>query len=94
MICVVGLAAFGFRRWRSSTREPSLITRSLMETLEVVEGLDPKVYGVLAIDSITHLWEAARAAYNGKMLPNGGIPILRQPEAELRQRLSAYNPRP
>lgn len=52
-----------------------LITRSLMETLEVVESLDPKVYGVLVIDSITHLWEAARAAYNGKMLPNGGIPI-------------------
>jgi hypothetical protein len=52
-----------------------LITRSLMETLEAVEEIDPKVYGVLVIDSITHLWEAARAAYNGKMLPNGGIPI-------------------
>jgi len=52
-----------------------LITRSLMETLEVVESLDPKIYGVLVIDSITHLWEAARAAYNGKMLPNGGILI-------------------
>lgn len=52
-----------------------LITRSLMETLEVVETLDPKVYGVLVIDSITHLWEAARAAYNGKLLPNGGLPI-------------------
>jgi hypothetical protein len=52
-----------------------LITRSLLETLEVVETLDPKVYGVLVIDSITHLWEAARAAYNGKLLSNGGIPI-------------------
>jgi hypothetical protein len=52
-----------------------LITRSLMETLEAVESLDPKVHGVLVIDSITHLWEAARAAYNGKLLPNGGIPI-------------------
>ena len=51
------------------------ITRSLMDTLAAVEELDPKVYGVLVIDSITHLWEAARAAYNGKMLPNGGIPI-------------------
>jgi hypothetical protein len=30
---------------------------------------------VLVIDSITHLWEAARATYNGKLLPNGGIPI-------------------
>jgi hypothetical protein len=52
-----------------------LITRSLMETLEAVESIDPKVHGVLVIDSITHLWEAARAAYNGKLLPNGGIPI-------------------
>ncbi len=52
-----------------------LITRSLMETLEAVESIDPKTHGVLVIDSITHLWEAARAAYNGKMLPNGGIPI-------------------
>ena len=30
-----------------------LITRSLMETIEAVESLDPKVYGVLIIDSIT-----------------------------------------
>jgi hypothetical protein len=52
-----------------------LITRSLMETVEAVEELDPKVYSVLVIDSITHLWEAARAAYNGKLLPNGGIPL-------------------
>jgi hypothetical protein len=33
------------------------------------------VYGVVVIDSITHLWEAAKAAYNGKMMANGGIPI-------------------
>ncbi len=52
-----------------------LITRSLMETLEAVESIDPKTHGVLVIDSITHLWETARAAYNGKLLPNGGIPI-------------------
>jgi hypothetical protein len=52
-----------------------LITRSLMETLEAIEELNPKIYGVLIIDSITHTWEAARAAYNGKLLPNGGIPI-------------------
>ena len=52
-----------------------LITRSLMETIEAVENLDPKVYGVLIIDSITHLWEAARAAYNGKTLVNGAPPI-------------------
>jgi hypothetical protein len=52
-----------------------LITRSLMEMIEAIEGLDPKVHGVLIIDSVTHAWEAARAAYNGKLLPNGGLPI-------------------
>lgn len=52
-----------------------LITRSLMETLEAVEGLDPKVHSVVVIDSITHLWEAAREAYTGKKMSNGGIPI-------------------
>ena len=52
-----------------------IITRSLMDTLEAVEELDPNVYGVLVIDSITHLWEAARNAYAGKKMANGGIPI-------------------
>jgi hypothetical protein len=59
-------AAFDFDR---------LITRSLMETLEAVESIDPKVYGILVIDSVTHLWEAARNAYTGKLMSTGGIPI-------------------
>jgi hypothetical protein len=52
-----------------------IITRSLMETLEAVEEIDTKVYGALVIDSVTHLWEAARAAYTGKTTSTGGIPI-------------------
>lgn len=52
-----------------------LVTRSLMETVEAVENIDPNEYGVVVIDSITHLWESARAAYNGKMTSTGGIPI-------------------
>lgn len=52
-----------------------LNTRSLMETIEAVESLDPNEHGVLIIDSITHLWEAARAAYTGKLMATGGIPI-------------------
>lgn len=52
-----------------------LITRSIMETVEAVESLDPKEHSVVVIDSITHLWEAARAAYTGKVMSNGGIPI-------------------
>jgi hypothetical protein len=52
-----------------------LVTRSIMETVEAIEGIDPAEYGVIVIDSITHLWEAAKAAYAGKMMANGGIPI-------------------
>jgi len=59
-------AAFDFDR---------LITRSLMDTIEAVEAIDPNEHGVLVIDSITHLWEAARNAYTGKKMANGGIPI-------------------
>jgi hypothetical protein len=59
--------AFNFER---------LITRSLMETLEAIEEIYSAVdCGVLVIDSITHLWEAARNAYAGKKMSNGGIPI-------------------
>jgi hypothetical protein len=59
-------AAFDFDR---------LVTRSIMETVEAIEGLDTHEYGVVVIDSITHLWEAAKAAYGGKMMANGAIPI-------------------
>lgn len=52
-----------------------LVTRSIMETVEAIESIDPKEYGVVVIDSITHLWEAAKAAYGGKMMANGAIPI-------------------
>src|SRR5689334_5279338 len=43
-----------------------LITRSIMETVEAIESIDPAVHGVLVIDSITHLWDAAKASYTGK----------------------------
>ncbi len=52
-----------------------LITRSIMETVEAVESIDPAEHSVVVIDSITHLWEAAIAAYGGKKMSNGGIPI-------------------
>jgi hypothetical protein len=52
-----------------------LITRSLMETLEAVQEIDPNEYGVLVIDSISHLWEATINAYSGKRMANGGIPV-------------------
>jgi hypothetical protein len=52
-----------------------LVTRSIMETIEAIEGIDPDVHSVVVIDSITHLWDAAIASYNGKKMSNGGIPI-------------------
>jgi len=52
-----------------------LVTRSIMETIEAIEGIDPAVHGVVILDSITHLWDAAMAAYSGKRMSNGAIPI-------------------
>lgn len=52
-----------------------LVTRSIMEAIEAVESIDPKEHSVVVIDSITHLWEAAQAAYTGPRMSNGGIPI-------------------
>lgn len=52
-----------------------LVTRSIMETIGAIEGIDPEVHSVVVIDSITHLWDAAMAAYDGKRMTNGGIPV-------------------
>jgi len=49
--------------------------RSLTEALQAVRSIDTKVYGVLMVDSISHLWEAAMNAYSGKLTSIGTIPI-------------------
>ena len=66
----------------------AIYTRSLTEVLAAVKELKPDDYGVIIIDSITHLWEAARAAYSGKQTSVGGIPMhawgkLKKPYKEL-----------
>lgn len=53
----------------------ALYTKSITETLESVKGLNPSQYGVVVIDSITHIWEAARLAYTGKETSAGTIPF-------------------
>jgi hypothetical protein len=53
----------------------AIYTRSLMEVLKEVRSIDPAQYSVVVIDSITHLWEAARAAYAGKQTKIGTIPM-------------------
>ena len=52
-----------------------LYTRSITEVLDAVRGLDPAVHGVLIIDSISHLWDACRNAYKGKLTKAGTIPL-------------------
>jgi len=51
-----------------------LHTKSLAEILKEVRSLRPE-YGVLVIDSITHVWEAAIGAYRGKETKIGTIPM-------------------
>jgi hypothetical protein len=53
----------------------ALYTRSLTEALTAVKGINPAEYGVVVIDSITHLWEAAIAAYGGSQTRAGTIPM-------------------
>lgn len=53
----------------------AIYTRALTEVSGAVRGLDPNAYGVVIIDSITHLWEAARAAYDGRQTKIGTIPM-------------------
>jgi hypothetical protein len=50
-------------------------TRSITQVTDDIRRLSPKDYGVIVIDSITHLWEAARAAYKGRTNSNGSLPL-------------------
>ncbi len=53
----------------------TIYTRALTEITAAVKGLKEQEYGVVVIDSVTHLWEAARAAYAGKTTSVGTIPM-------------------
>lgn len=53
----------------------AIYTRSLTETIEETKKLDPKEHGVVVVDSFTHLWEAAQAAYSGNVNRAGQIPF-------------------
>src|ERR1051325_2454543 len=44
----------------------AIYTRSLTDVRRDVMKLDFDTYGVIVLDSVTHLWEAAIAAYEGK----------------------------
>ncbi len=53
----------------------ALYTRSLTEVTAAVQGIDLATHGVVVIDSVTHLWEAAIAAYAGKKTSIDSIPM-------------------
>lgn len=53
----------------------ALYTRSLADVTRAVESIDPSVHGVIVIDSISHLWDAAMEAYSGKRTSKDGIPL-------------------
>ena len=68
----------------------ALYTRSLTEALNECKKLKVEDYAVVVIDSITHLWEAAKASYTGQMTKVGSLPMhawarIKKPYKELMQ---------
>lgn len=53
----------------------ALYTRSITDVLNAVRSLSPEQYGVVVIDSITHIWDACIAAYGGRQTSAGTIPM-------------------
>lgn len=53
-----------------------VVTRKITDILDEIEAPGfTDTYGVVVIDAITHIWEAAKEAYTGKRMSNGQIPI-------------------
>ena len=52
-----------------------LHSRSITEVIAAVRALDLSTRGALIIDSISHLWDAAIAAYTGKKTKAGTVPL-------------------
>lgn len=53
----------------------ALYSRSITEVIGAIRGLSPAEYGVVVLDSVTHLWESAIAAYNGPKTKAGTLPM-------------------
>lgn len=51
----------------------AIYTRSLSDVLKAVRSLDTAVYGVVVIDSISHIWDAAIEAFEGAKTTKGTI---------------------
>lgn len=50
-------------------------TRSLAEILSAIEGLDPKTHPFLLLDSVSHIWDAAREAWEARNPGVDDIPL-------------------
>ena len=53
----------------------AIYTKSITEVTSAIVSINPQEYGVIIIDSITHIWEAAKQAYSGKETKAGTIPF-------------------
>lgn len=67
-------------------------SRSIADVTASVRALKPSEYGVIVLDSITHLWEAAVNAYSGRTGRGGQIPFhawgkIKKPYKDLMQYL-------
>lgn len=74
----------------------AIYTRSMTEVLSTVREIDQEAYGVVVIDSMTHLWEACIQSYGGKQTSAGTIPMhawgkIKKPYKELMSFLLSSN---
>lgn len=53
----------------------AIYTRSVTEVLAELRTLKADEHGVIIIDSMTHIWDACKSAYRGKMNGAGQIPL-------------------
>lgn len=53
----------------------AIYTRSLTEVLREVKALNRNEYGVVVVDSVSHLWDAAINSYSGGKTRAGTIPM-------------------
>ena len=53
----------------------AIYTKSLKTVRDEIMGIDPAEYGVIVIDSISHLWDAAIEAYEGQKTSADTIPM-------------------
>ena len=52
-----------------------LHTRSITEVLAALKQLDPDRYGVVVLDSMSHMWDSCKNAYTGKLTRQGTVPF-------------------